>query len=149
MQGRTRAGKEAVWYRRRIEVPKTLHGYDLSGADVAFQFRVNANGPLTEIIYFNGRRVALGDDLKSIDLFTSAKPGDKVLVAVKIMQSADDKEFRGATMKVRFASNRPSPEDLREEFVSASALIPALAPSSTADAAMSTKAVDQVDLACP
>ena len=147
VNGRTKAGKEAVWYRRSIEVPKTLNGYDLTGADIKFEFRASANGPLTEIIYFNGRRVALGDDLESIDLFGSAKPGDKILVAVKIMQSADDKDFRGAVMKVTFATNRPSPEDLREEFVSASALIPTLAPSSTADAGMLTKAIDQVDLA--
>src|SRR5271155_381420 len=41
---------EAVWYRQWIEVPKTLSGYDLTGARIWFQFRAEANGPMPEII---------------------------------------------------------------------------------------------------
>ena len=78
---RCRAGPGPVRRRSGIAAASRCRrrsdGYDLSGADIAFQFRVNADGPLTEIIYFNGRRVALGDDLESIDLFTSAKPGTR------------------------------------------------------------------------
>ncbi len=74
---RLTAPKDAVWFRREIEVPQTLNGYDLSGARVWFRFRANANGPVPEIIYFNGRRVALGDDLEPIVLFDDAKPGRK------------------------------------------------------------------------
>src|SRR5665213_4078245 len=32
---KSKAGKDAVWYRRWIEVPKTLHGYDLRGANIS------------------------------------------------------------------------------------------------------------------
>ncbi len=32
------APNEAVWYRRTIEVPRTLNGYDLTGARIWFQF---------------------------------------------------------------------------------------------------------------
>src|ERR1700733_1736240 len=78
----SRAPTEAVWYRRWIEVPKTLNGYDLSGARVWFQFEAYANGPMPQIIYFNGRRVAMGDDLEPIVLFDHAQPGERVLVAV-------------------------------------------------------------------
>ena len=74
---KSHAPKEAVWYRRVIEVPKTLNGYDITGARVWFQFHATANGPMPQIIYFNGRRVALGDDLEPIILFEPAKPGDK------------------------------------------------------------------------
>ena len=45
-----KAPKDAVWYRSTIEIPKTLHGYDLTGARVWFQFRADANGPMPEII---------------------------------------------------------------------------------------------------
>src|SRR6185437_2424055 len=48
---------EAVWFRRSIEVPETLHGYDLTGARIWFQFGDRAQGPITQIIYINGRRV--------------------------------------------------------------------------------------------
>jgi alpha-mannosidase len=40
---------------------------------------------MPEILYFNGRRVAMGDDLEPVPLFESAKPGDKVTVAVKLL----------------------------------------------------------------
>lgn len=33
----SKAPKSAVWYRREIEVPKTLHGYDVTDARIWFQ----------------------------------------------------------------------------------------------------------------
>src|ERR1019366_7030109 len=74
---RSRAPKDAVWFRQTFEVPETLNGYDLTGARIWFQFHSNANGPMPEILYFNGRRVAMGDDLEPIVLFDAAKPGEK------------------------------------------------------------------------
>ncbi len=68
---------DAAWYRRWIEVPQSLNGYDLTGARIWFHFRASANGPMPEIIYFNGRRVALGDDLEPVVLFDQAKPAKK------------------------------------------------------------------------
>ncbi len=91
------APNEAVWFRQTYEVPATLNGYDLTGARIWFQFHADANGPMPEILYFNGRRVALGDDLEPIVLFDNAKPGDKVTVAVKLLHTVDKKTFRGAT----------------------------------------------------
>ena len=131
---RSEAPKDAVWYRRTVEVPKTLHGYDISGSRIWFQFHADANGPMPQIIYFNGRRVALGDDLEPIVLFDQAKPGDKVDLAVKLLQTVDDKRFRGATLRVELpsaaqagaATARPNPEDLRVEALTAANLLPAL-----------------------
>jgi alpha-mannosidase len=122
-----KAPKEAVWYRREIEVPKTLNGYDISGARVWFQFHADANGPMPQIIYFNGRRVALGDDLEPIVLFEPAKPGDKVLVAVKLLHTVDDKSFRGVTLRIEpIADTRPSPDDIRIQCITALNLLPDL-----------------------
>ena len=128
----TKAPQDAVWYRRVIEVPKTLHGYDITGSRVWFQFRADANGPMPEIIYFNGRRVALGDDLEPIVLFDPAKPGDKVLVAVKLLRTVDEKTFSGVNLRVETeaagsgASARPSPEDIRAQCIAAANVLPAL-----------------------
>ncbi len=137
---------DAVWYRQEIEVPKTLHGYDLTGTRIWFKFQAWANGPMPEIIYFNGRRVALGDDLEPIVLFDNAKPGEKVLVAVKLLHTAENKHFAGVDMRVDFSESRPNPEDLREEFLSAAALIPSLSIQPAADKATLEKAVGQVDV---
>ncbi len=54
------APNDAVWFRQTYEVPPTLNGYDLTGARIWFEFHAEANGPMPEILYFNGRRVALG-----------------------------------------------------------------------------------------
>ncbi|MGA7852383.1 MAG: glycoside hydrolase family 38 C-terminal domain-containing protein [Candidatus Acidiferrales bacterium] len=120
----TRAPTEAVWYRRRIEIPKMLNGYDLTGARVWFQFVAYANGPMPEIIYFNGRRVAMGEDLEPIVLFDQAKPGDKVLAAIKLLHTVDQKYFAGANLRVEFTPSRPNPAQLFEEIQSVAELIP-------------------------
>jgi alpha-mannosidase len=117
---------EALWLRTSIEVPKSLNGYDLTGTQISFRLHIDANGPVTQIVYFNGRRVAMGTDLEPILLFPDAHPGEKVLVAVKLLHSEDQKRLRGTELNIQFAANRPNPEDFREEAESASVLLPAL-----------------------
>lgn len=141
-----RATTDAVWYRRLIEVPKNLNGYDLTGTRIWFQLHADANGPMPEIVYFNGRRVALGDDLEPIVLFDRAQPGEKVLVAVKLLHTVDTKRFRGATLKIDFADTRPNPEDLRLELLSAAVLIPSLSHNVAADTATLDRAAAAIDL---
>ena len=114
----SQAPNDAVWYRRLIEVPENLNGYDLTGTRIWFQFQAYANGPMPQIIYFNGRRVAMGDDLEPIVLFDDAKPGDKALVAVKLLHTVDQKTFAGANLKIDFSEARPNPSDLLQEFES-------------------------------
>ena len=127
--------KEATWFRRKVVVPKSLHGYDISGSRIWFQFRADANGPMPQIIYFNGRRVALGDDLEPIVLFEPAKVGDTVEIAVKLLQTADDKRFRGASLRIEpieattGKSSRPHPEDIRLQAIAAANILPSLTPS--------------------
>jgi alpha-mannosidase len=131
VEPRSKAPFDAVWYRREITVPKTLNGYDITGARIWFQFRADANGPIPEIIYFNGKRVALGDDLEPIVLFEPAKPGDKILVAVKLLRTVDEKRFSGVNLRIdrdpEAAGNRPSPEDVRTQIITAANILPALA----------------------
>ena len=47
---------DAVWFRQWIEIPKNLHGYDLTGAKIWFQFQARTTGreAVTEIVYLNG-----------------------------------------------------------------------------------------------
>jgi alpha-mannosidase len=119
-----KTGHDAVWYRARLTVPKTLHGYDLTGARIWLRFSVGANGPMPEILYFDGRRVALGEDLEPTVLFDKAKPGDSVLVAVKLLHTNDDKTFNGVQMHIDMAPGRPNPLDLRTQFLVAQKLLP-------------------------
>ena len=89
---------------------------------------LNGNGPMPEILYFNGRRVALGDDLEPVVLFDKAQPGDKVTVAVKLLHTVDTKTFRGVTLRIDFRrrpaqSRRSAPGVPRRRL-----LVPSLAP---------------------
>jgi alpha-mannosidase len=141
-----KAPNEAAWFRQTFEVPATLNGYDLTGARIWFQFHASANGPMPQILYFNGRRVAMGDDLEPVVLFDNAKPGEKVTVAVKLLHTVDVKSFRGATLNIDFPESRPNPEDLRQEFLSATLLVPALAPGDAGRVATLSQSIETVDL---
>jgi alpha-mannosidase len=143
---RAAAPKDAVWFRQTYVVPPTLNGYDLTGSRIWFEFHADANGPMPEILYFNGRRVAMGDDLEPIVLFDQCHPGDKIAVAVKLLHTVDDKRFRGATLAIEFPSSRPNPEGLRLEFLAATYLIPSLAPNDPAQMTTLNAAIQDVDL---
>jgi len=142
----SKAPNDAAWFRQTITVPLTLNGYDLTGARIWFQFHANANGPMPQILYFNGRRVAMGDDLEPIVLLDDAKPGEKVVVAVKLLHTVDEKTFRGATMRIEFPESRPNPAALRTEFFSAALLVPSLAPGDASKMATLADAIEAVDL---
>jgi len=133
----------AVWLRHWVEVPKTLHGYDLSGSQIWFHIQVGANGPVPTILYYNGSRIALGDDLEKQLLFNEAKPGDKVLIAVKLLQTQAKKDIRAAKLNVVFSGNRPNPSIVRDELISAAHLLPAI----TSDAATLTSQEKTLDSA--
>jgi alpha-mannosidase len=80
-------GPDAVWFRRTVVVPKSLAGYDPTGAAIGFAFNIWTPGPAPVIVYFDGRRVAMGEQLEPISLFAHAKPGQRIVVAVKAPQS--------------------------------------------------------------
>src|SRR3984957_15073372 len=126
---REKAPTDAVWFRQTVQIPDTLNGYDLTGARIWFQFHADANGPMPEMIYYNGRRVAMGEDLEPIVLEEDARPGDKIVIAVKLLSTIDTKTFRGANLRIEVPQNRPNPEDLVQEFLSASVLLPSLTPT--------------------
>jgi alpha-mannosidase len=144
--GRLDVGNDAVWFRRTIEVPKTLDGYDLTGARIWFRFDAGANGPIPQIIYFNGRRVAMGEDLEPIVLFDGARPGEKVIVAVKLLHTVDVKTFSRAEAKIDFVPTRPSPAIIAAEVQSAAFLLPSIETDPAATVSQLNAAVADIDL---
>jgi alpha-mannosidase len=140
---------DAVWFRQWIEIPKNLHGYDLTGANIWFQFQARTTGreAVTEIVYFNGRRVALGESLERLELVDDAKPGERILIAVKLLGTSLNKRYTGTLLAVDFASGRPNPQELHDEFLSAAILIPSISSQSAADHVTLEKAIGQVDIA--
>ncbi len=141
--------EDAIWFRQWIEIPKNLHGYDLTGAKIWFQFQARTTGRegVTEIIYVNGARVALGESLEQIELVHEAKPGERILIAVKLLGTSLGKRYTGTFLAVDFASGRPNPQELHDEFLAATILIPSISNQPAADRATLEKAIGQVDVA--
>ena len=133
---------DIVWLRTWVEVPKTLHGYDLTGSKI--WIRSWRSDSVT--VYFNGQRVAGGEDLEPVVLFSSAKPGEKVLIAVRIGESSRPKFIPPIQIEIDPPANRPNPQDLYTEFVSAALLVPDLAKNVSAETATLEKAIDDVDM---
>ena len=148
--------EEAVWYRNWIEIPKTLHGYDLTGACIYLNFAVNvirgeqaeAQGYLsaTKILYFDGRRVALGEDLAPIVLENRVAGDRKILVAVKILTMPAARVSVRPLLTVEFSPERPSPQDVQEEIESAAILIPAMGRDVASGESTIESAIHAIDL---
>ncbi|WP_158822129.1 glycoside hydrolase family 38 C-terminal domain-containing protein [Granulicella sp. S156] len=136
------ASADAIWLRRWIEVPKTFDGYSPAGAKIWLQAR--SRGGVT--IYTNGQRVARGEDMEPIVLFDSAKPGDKLLLAVRFEKTAAPKKLRSMELHVDFASNRPNPKVLYTEFLSAAILVPSLAAGNASAKDALEQSIAAVDL---
>ncbi|HEY2975555.1 MAG TPA: glycoside hydrolase family 38 C-terminal domain-containing protein [Pyrinomonadaceae bacterium] len=135
---------KTAWFRASIEIPKSYHGYDLSDARIWFQFRTDET--VTQIIYFNGRLVAAGEDLDPIVLADNVK-GGRILVAVKLPQPSGAKlHFERSVMNIDFPASRPSPEELRQEFISASAIIASQSSDSRTERNQLEKAIATVNL---
>ncbi|WP_348268059.1 glycoside hydrolase family 38 C-terminal domain-containing protein [Edaphobacter paludis] len=124
------APKEEIWLRRWIEVPKTLDGYDLTGTRITLKVDVGGYGPgrgyLYEMIYYNGYLDTEGTYIGPRTLIEDAKPGDKILIAVKMPPSTEIKHFEGAFIHVNFRANRPDPTALAAELASAAQILPVL-----------------------
>ncbi|QNI37464.1 alpha-mannosidase [Edaphobacter albus] len=124
------ASPKELWLRRWIEIPKTLNGYDLTGTGITFKIDVGGFGPgrgyFYETIYFNGQRVDEGTYLTRRTLIESARPGDKVLIAVHMPLTYEVKHFEGAFVAVNFLPTRPDPTAFATELVSAAQLLPTI-----------------------
>jgi alpha-mannosidase len=138
----TRGQQDAVWYRAWVEVPKDVHGYDVTGSRIWFRFNVWSDGDWTKIIYFNGRRVALGEELEPIVIFDQAKVGDKILVAVKLSKTVDIKHIQGAEFLLEPVTSRPSPERVWKELLSAGELAPTMGGDAEKQVELAASAVD-------
>jgi alpha-mannosidase len=132
------ASADVIWLRKWVEVPKTLDGYDLAGSKILLL--EPSSGGLS--VFLNGRPVARGVDMEPIVIFGSAKPGSKLLLAIRLDKTASPKRLRRMELRIDFAPNRPNPQVLHEEFLSAAILVPSLAPDKLSVVDQSIASVD-------
>src|ERR1700691_5057774 len=99
----------AGWFRREIDVPAAGAGYDFTGATLTFSFSSDTTRSYPNIIYVNGVRAAMGTDLEPIPIGTNVQPGQKIVIAVKVLCMPVANHFRSATFSIRAAANTPDP----------------------------------------
>ncbi|HVC90750.1 MAG TPA: glycoside hydrolase family 38 C-terminal domain-containing protein [Acidobacteriaceae bacterium] len=142
-QAPMRLPEDVSWIRTWVQVPKYVDGYDLTGAKIGFRPLMRG----VQEIYVNGQPVVrLPDDMRPTILFDSAKPGEKALVAMKMGRSTMPRGMRGLQLTIEVAPNRPDPEVLHTEFLTAALLVPSAAPSPATDEQELNQAISDVDL---
>jgi len=109
---RLEAPQDAVVFRRWIEVPASFAGVRPDErAPSGLKFRAMPMAPCPRLsISTGGRdpgRMELGADST---VRQGEKPGDKVLVAVKLLHTVDKKNHSRDRIEIDFAENRPNPE---------------------------------------
>lgn len=122
-------GQECTWYRTTLVLPPAIAGYSYSGAQLYFQLNVRAEGGTPEIIYVDGNRVAMGEDIEPTLLTANAKPGQIFHIAVKILHTAGDKHMyrdTPGTYSLELSPSRPNPIDFHVEVETAHILLPSI-----------------------
>jgi alpha-mannosidase len=139
----------SVWFRRSFVMPATSQGYKLSNVRLFFQFHAFAHGAMPEILYVNGRRIAMGDNMEPVELVDHIEPGETIHIAVKLLHTADKKHISPASYMLRFDPARPDPVKVEEEIRSAAVLLPLLGlnnASQTVDDRLLDDAARKIDI---
>lgn len=111
-----------VWFRRWVEIPRAIAGYDIRGAKLRLRVRISGENPVHLTIFFDGAKVEEGNDLDPIVLARNAQPGKKVLVAVRANVPGGRTGFQFGQLELQ-ANSRPDPRTLLLEFLSAEAMV--------------------------
>jgi alpha-mannosidase len=135
---------DIVWLRNWIDIPTTIGGYDLRDSRIEISVMVHAFGGDGATVFINGERIAQTD--RSEPMIHINKPGDKVLLAIRIGKTPMPTNAPVAYMHIDFPEDRPNPEDLYTEFVTAALLLPTLGKDAPMANETLTKAIADVDL---
>src|SRR3954452_3415549 len=115
-------------FRRWVQIPDKIHGYATGGAKAWLDLRFGSPGPLAITVFSNGAILYRGsdDDIQPVLLTENAQPGQKFLVAVRVV--AHDKvqcEFVKSMLTMGAAKSRPDPAMLRLEILAVRPIIAA------------------------
>ncbi len=117
--------------RRWVEIPEKIDSYAVTGArvklDISFDFMWNNKGPVMISVFSNGSLVSRGDDdmQQPIALTENAQPGQKFLIALRIVAPDVETLFQHAQLTIEPAVGRPDPAMVRTEILAARPMIAA------------------------
>ncbi|HEX6907986.1 MAG TPA: alpha-mannosidase, partial [Terriglobales bacterium] len=135
--------------RRWIEIPAKINGYDLRGARVKLDLRLQSDGPMTLTVFSNGSIVYHGTEemQQPMALTEKAQPGQRYLIAVRADATTAPTRLARSELTVEPAAGRPDPSLLRLEILSAQPLIAAYSESKAEHEQQLAAAVKAIDFA--
>jgi alpha-mannosidase len=124
-----------VWIYQNVEIPEALNGYSVAGSRVSLNLIVDGNTGILITVFVNGNMVARNDSDSQvpITLTQNAQPGQKLLIAARILPSGTvgccggplQTYLSAASLKFDPPETRPDPAILRQEIMAAELLIAA------------------------
>ncbi|MGA8222308.1 MAG: hypothetical protein WB780_11690, partial [Candidatus Acidiferrales bacterium] len=114
--------------RRWIQIPEKIDGYATQGSRVSLDLRFRSPGSLQITVFSNGAILYRGsdDDILPMLLTEDAQPGQKFLVAARVVAGDDvQSEFFHSELTIQPPHTRPDPAFLRTEILSARPIIAA------------------------
>jgi alpha-mannosidase len=135
--------------RQHIELPANLNGYSLAGARVRLDLVVDSSDFLTVTVFSNGSMVSRtdGDTLQPIVLTESGQPGQKFLVAVRIVGPEVSSHLRDSRLIITPPASRPDPGIFRQEILATLPIVSAFPEGRAEHQAALDQAVKAVDFA--
>src|SRR5882672_3927943 len=135
--------------RRWIEIPSSINGYNIRGARVELDLRIESRDAIIVTVFSNRSQVARTDeDLQQpIPLTESAVPGERFLVAVRVDANAVDTRLAESRLRIFPAQNRPDPDLVRTEILAARVLIEAYPEGRAERESKLDSAVNAIDFA--
>jgi alpha-mannosidase len=115
-------------FRRWVQIPDKIHGYATGGAKSWLDLRFGSPGPLAITVFSNGAILYRGsdDDIQPVLLTENAQPGQKFLIAVRVVAGETLQcEFVKSMLTMGAAKSRPDPAMLRLEILAVRPIIAA------------------------
>ncbi|MGH9432061.1 MAG: alpha-mannosidase [Terriglobia bacterium] len=113
-----------VWFRRWVEIPKSMGGYNIQGLPVKLDVRVGFRGHGQVRVFSNGSMVEMAPEntQQPIVLTEKAQPGQKYLVAIYAPANTGPAGLYYAWLEVNYPANKPNPATVRDEILAVQAL---------------------------
>ena len=109
-------------FRRWVQIPEAINGYPTQGSRVLLDLRFGSPSGLIITVFSNGGILYRGndDDILPVLLTPSAQPGQKFLIAARVVAGDDVQcEFFHSELTIDAPRTRPDPALLRMEILSA------------------------------
>ncbi len=126
--------KGSRWLRLTFAIPAQLNGYGLHGASISLDLHVSSDDAIQVSVFSNGNMVARTDEdgQVPIALIENAQPGQKLVLAVRVLDSGgggccggDSTRIEHAEVQIRPPASRPDPALMRLQILSAEPVIAA------------------------